>query len=870
MTLTLLLGLGGPLCWALLGVWAQAPGSTLSDQHSPGLPGDWMAEAETTSWDSARRNWCPYQKSRLVTFVAACKTERFVVHSQQPCPQGAVHCQHTRVMYRVAVKPVYQVRQKVLASVAWRCCPGFKGPDCQHPDPMATSEPADPGDGLQEPRDRLTDFKLAHPAQEIREVMAQQEQYEHLLGDLQNDVHQAVDSLPGLGTMPASNHTAPSPGANHMELQFPGRSLEQVLLPHLDAFLQGRFSPIWRSLNQSLHSLSQAVQNLSLEVEANRQDIERVRESGVSRDAFQELGTKFEAKFQENAQRVGQLRQDMEERLHQSLSAVRADMDAKVKHLHRAQEPLGAGARPEPESLQARLSQMQRNLSALWEAATRWQEEVQQTLKDVNASLAQHSEEIKELYSESDDTFDQIRKVERQVEELQVNHTELRELRVILMEKSLIMEENKEDMEQQLLELNLTLQHLQGGHADLIKYAKDCNCPKLYLDLDTLQEGQRNTTRTLEETQVSLGRRLGRGRWRRRGCGPSCRLLEDAMRHEAVLAALFGEEMLEELSQKEADPLPQSYEQIRTALREAAEGLREQALGWDALAARVAALEQAAGGGTQPAGRRLEPGQDVGSEEVDAKALAGLAREVQRLSSDVQLARQCCEASGAASLNSSLGGLQGALSATERTVEQHQQLFHSLFRNFQGLIAANVSLDLGKLQAMLSRKEKKKGLEAARRRDKKQAESVAEAGGTGLVAGALGTELGEAGSPVAFYASFSEGTDAPQMVKFNTTAVNIGGSYFPEHGYFQAPERGVYLFAVSVAFGPGRGAGQLVFGGHHQTQVSTSKCRGGSTVTTFAMAELQRGERVWFELTQGSLTRSPSGAAFGGFLMFKT
>lgn len=929
MTLTLLLGLGGPLCWALLGVWAQAPGSTLSDQHSPGLPGDWMAEAETTSWDSARRNWCPYQKSRLVTFVAACKTERFVVHSQQPCPQGAVHCQHTRVMYRVAVKPVYQVRQKVLASVAWRCCPGFKGPDCQHPDPMATSEPADPGDGLQEPRDRLTDFKLAHPAQEIREVMAQQEQYEHLLGDLQNDVHQAVDSLPGLGTMPASNHTAPSPGANHMELQFPGRSLEQVLLPHLDAFLQGRFSPIWRSLNQSLHSLSQAVQNLSLEVEANRQDIERVRESGVSRDAFQELGTKFEAKFQENAQRVGQLRQDMEERLHQSLSAVRADMDAKVKHLHRAQEPLGAGARPEPESLQARLSQMQRNLSALWEAATRWQEEVQQTLKDVNASLAQHSEEIKELYSESDDTFDQIRKVERQVEELQVNHTELRELRVILMEKSLIMEENKEDMEQQLLELNLTLQHLQGGHADLIKYAKDCNCPKLYLDLDTLQEGQRNTTRTLEETQVSLGeqRRLDGSSLQalhgvvdrlsraldahraetRQGQAAAARLrtqlqaldgevralqtataesrrevsrlhnsfaalLEDAMRHEAVLAALFGEEMLEELSQEEADPLPQSYEQIRTALREAAEGLREQALGWDALAARVAALEQAAVGGTKPAGRaeRLEPGQDVGSEEVDAKALAGLAREVQRLSSDVQLARQCCEASGAASLNSSLGGLQGALSATERTVEQHQQLFHSLFRNFQGLIAANVSLDLGKLQAMLSRKEKKKGLEAARRRDKKQAESVAEAGGTGLVAGALGTELGEAGSPVAFYASFSEGTDAPQMVKFNTTAVNIGGSYFPEHGYFQAPERGVYLFAVSVAFGPGRGAGQLVFGGHHQTQVSTSKCRGGSTVTTFAMAELQRGERVWFELTQGSLTRSPSGAAFGGFLMFKT
>lgn len=31
----------------------------------------------------------------------------------------------------MAQKPVYQVQQKVLMSVDWRCCPGFQGPDCQ-------------------------------------------------------------------------------------------------------------------------------------------------------------------------------------------------------------------------------------------------------------------------------------------------------------------------------------------------------------------------------------------------------------------------------------------------------------------------------------------------------------------------------------------------------------------------------------------------------------------------------------------------------------------------------------------------------------------------------------------------------------------
>lgn len=545
-------------------------------------------------------------------------------------------------------------------------------------------------------------------------------------------------------------------------------------------------------------------------------------------------------------------------------------------------------------------------------------------------TLARHVDEIRELYSESDETFDQISKVERQVEELQVNHTALRELRVILMEKSLIMEENKEEIERQLLELNLTLQHLQGGHADLIKYVKDCNCQKLYFDLDIIREDQRDTTRALEETQVSLDERhqrdgsslqtlsgtvaalsleveaqqaegerarADRARLRsqlqalkgeavalrasegelrhevRKLHSSFAALLEDALRHEAVLGALFGEDVMEEMSEEAPGPLPLRYEQIRTGLQDAASGLHEQALGWAALAARVTALEQAAAGGRQGP-EHLEPSHDAAPEEASETEPGRMAQELQRLGSDIKRLGQCCETSWAVALNGSLEDLQGALSTTQRRLEQHQQLFHNLFGNFQALVAANVSLDLGKLQAMLSRKGKKKqkDLEALQRRDKKQVEPLVDAHVKGPVLGALGAELHKAGSPVAFYASFSEGTSTLQTVKFNSTYINIGSSYFPEDGYFRAPERGIYLFAVSIEFGPGPGTGQLVFGGHHRTPVcTTEEQRGGSTATTFAMAELQKGERVWFELTQGSvIKRSPSGTAFGGFLMFRT
>ena len=66
-----------------------------------------------------------------------------------------------------------------------------------------------------------------------------------------------------------------------------------------------------------------------------------------------------------------------------------------------------------------------------------------------------------------------------------------------------------------------------------------------------------------------------------------------------------------------------------------------------------------------------------------------------------------------------------------------------------------------------------------------------------------------------------------------------------------------------MAYRENQGQSVMAQQGHEQ--------RGGSPATTFAMAELQKGERVWFELTQGSIMkRSPPGTAFGGFLMFKT
>ncbi|XP_020850310.1 multimerin-2 isoform X1 [Phascolarctos cinereus] len=923
-------------------------------------------QAEDGPKDPWRSNWCPYRQSRLVTFVASCKTEKFFVHSQQPCPPGTPDCQ-VKVMYRISLKPVYQVKQKVHTSVVWKCCPGYTGADCQHYDSSLISKMDDQSKGKENPWEEALEHKTAPLSREPMELRRTTEQQESLLEDLQNDIHQATSDLLDLQNSLESNHTTKEIKANLTGLGSVEQSLQQVLLPHVETFLKNHFSPIWRSFNESLHNLSHMLRNLSRDVEANRQNIERFQEIAVAKADFQDLGTKFESKVQENILKVNQLRQDIDSQLHDqqlalnhNLSVIKADTDLKVKKIQKTQEIhlLLANAstvdyKEEQEDLQVKLGQLQSNLSELSFASGKREDEVLSALRQFNETLAKHEEEIKELFMDSDENFELGTRLERQVNTMQNNKAMIEELRVILMEKSLIMEETKEDFERQILDLNYTLHHLQGSHSDLMKYVKDCNCQKLYFDLSLLREDQRNATRFLEETHLTLEdqkmlesssikalrnavedlalsvdaqkeeitrakvslaslkgqvqalvgevdglKRVDRHVFREiRHLNNSFNsLLEDALKHQTVLTTLFGEEMLEEITEEENARLPLSYLQIEDALDYTSNRLKEHTVDLMALRERVDLLESVDEGGPLDSGQakagalsrveHLEPNHEAsdggGLQEND---LANLKSEITHLSiqmekyeSQIRHSQGCCHPDGILPLNLSVESLQSDVKAMKQDVGQHLQLFQSLFGNYRELVATNVSLDLGKVQSVLRKKEKKQHREeeSHRKRDKKQVEKWGEPPfpGSGRIDQAP-KFLGEEPS-VAFYAGFPQGTHGLRRpVKFNATYLNVGGGYFPEHGFFRAPERGVYLITVTAEFGPGLGEGQLVLGGRLRTSVSSGSedptAAGGSTAATLAVAELQKGERVWFELTKGSLARrEPSGSALGGFLVFKT
>ncbi|XP_032636571.1 multimerin-2 [Chelonoidis abingdonii] len=933
---------------------------------------------------SRNGNWCSFVKSQLVTYTAACKKEKYVIKSQQPCSNGAPDCQ--KIMYRATLKPVYRVRQKVLNSLHWKCCPGYIGKNCEQRDPNFVPVPANHTEGLEDGEEFSSKMSTSLQAEEIMKTI---QNHKTLLEDLQNDVHQSAGDLQKLLE---NNITTMTSKLNQSKSELPERLLQQMLFPHVESFLKEHFNPMWANFNKSLQSLSSMVRNLSKDVEANKKNIEKFQESTVPKKEFQELGTKFESKVQENAVRVEQLKREMDNHLHMqqttihyNLTMIKADTDMKLKKYHKIQQShllaLNSSMtdiKQEQENLEDGLETLNRNLTELSLYCGNKDEATWLSIRQLNETMIGHAKQLKKLYMESDATFEDITVLDKWVKDLKAKSKhESEEFRVALMEKSLIIEENNEALERQILELNYTLSNLQESHWDLLKYMRECNCEKISSDIDILEDHQKNITRSLENTQLnlkevqhletsskdlwrseieelstafnSIHQSLGYQQEQSRQLMDSMShlksqikilsedigflkkkeeeihghikylnssfnsLLEDAMRHETALEALLGAEIMEVLSEENPNALISSVAQVQEALRHTSDKLKEQNVTLESLTKRFNFLEMGRESNhdaqnipkhpehkkqtknTQEEVRsphsnveHMEPNHEASRDDiVDNPAyndIMTLKKEIKHLSMDIKRHQSwrddnnnCCNHTVinlVEPLSISVEILRTDLVTIKQSFEDHLQIFQKLFGSSEELVASNISLDITKIQSMMTKKMRRqqKGHEKQKRRDKKQTDENREHMQTINGRNKIEAELLEKDSSVAFYVGFCEEWDEVKALKFNETYLNHGNSYFPEQGYFKAPQNGVYMFVINVKFSAGPALGQLVIGrGHRMTLSSSQKETIGSSETTFAMAELKKGERVWFELLQGSIVkRSPPGTTMGGFLIFKT
>ncbi|NXM01308.1 MMRN2 protein, partial [Tyrannus savana] len=932
---------------------------------------------EAASPQSRNGNWCSFTQSRLVTYIEACMKEKYIVNSQQPCPNGTPDCQ--KIMYRTALKPVYQVKQKVLKSLQWKCCPGFIGKDCEQHDPNFILVPGTETEGREE--EFSNHMSTSVDPREMFEVI---QNHEALLDDLQSDIHQAVSNLGDLQRLFENNGTSMVLEVNQSNSDPQERLLQQVLFPHVENFLRKHFNPMWATFNRSLQNLSNIVRNLSHDVEANKRSIERFRESSVPKKEFQELGTKFESKVQENIVRADQVKRDIEKQLHMqqanihyNLSMIKADTDTKLKKFHKIQQSHFlalnnsiANVKQEQNNLENKLEALERNLTELSLHHGPKDENSQTTIRQINDILSGHAKQLKELYMESDVAFQNIAVLERWFKELRKNISKYRpeDLTVTLTEKSVIMEENNAAMERQISEFNYTLSNLQENYSDLLRYMEECNCQRISSDTDVLEEDSKNITYSLEDTQSNLKdmkhlesvlRDLLRNEIEELSSAiPSIHLslnlrqeenrqlqsqvtafseeiglmkkkdeeihrhikylnssfgslLEDAMRHEVALEALLKEEFVDVLFEDDFSILIPSVFELQESLRHISDKLQEQNVTLESLTRRFHLSERGQQNShdtrTPPNHPReetqtpsaldevssqrsirehMEPNYEAAKDDsLDSSAyndIMTLKNDIKHLSlaikshesrSDVNL---CCNhtiANAIEPLNSSVGILSADLATVKRHLDEHLLIFKKLFGSNEELVASKISLDVTKIQSMLNRKERRQQKGQDKQRDKKRPEKHRE--NTQGISGrnTVQTERLEKDSLVAFHVGFSEGKDNEKTVRFNETYFNYGNSYFPEHGHFKAPHKGIYLFVISVEFSSGPALGQLSFSRGYKRTLSSSqrKTPTGNTMTTFAMAEMEKGETVSFELLQGSVVkRSPPGTTMGGFLISKT
>ncbi|NXK94676.1 MMRN2 protein, partial [Formicarius rufipectus] len=931
---------------------------------------------EAASPQSRNGNWCSFTQSRLVTYIEACMKEKYIVNSQQPCPNGTPDCQ--KIMYRTALKPVYQVKQKVLKSLQWKCCPGYIGKDCEEHDPNFILVP---GTETEEREEEFSNHMAT--SEDSREMFEVIQNHEALLDDLQSDIHQAVSNLGDLQRLFENNGTSMVLEVNQSNSDLQERLLQQVLFPHVENFLRKHFNPMWASFNRSLQNLSNIVRNLSRDVEANKKSIERFQENTVPKKEFQELGTKFESKVQENIVRADQVKRDIENQLHRqqasvhyNLSMIKADTDTKLKKLHKIQQSHFLALnnslthmQEEQSNLENKLETLKKNLTELSSHYGPKDENSQLTIRQINDILSGHAKQLKELYTESDVAFQNIAVLVRWFKELKKNISNYRpeDLTISLTEKSVIMEENNAAMERQISEFNYTLSNLQENYSDLLRYMEECNCQRISSDIDVLEEDSKNITYSLAESQSNLKdikhlesvfRDLLRNEMEELSSAiPSIHLslslrqeenrqlqsrvtafaedidsmrkkdeeihrhikylnssfgslLEDAMRHEVALEALLKEEFMDVLFEDDFSNLIPSVFQLQESLRHISDKLQEQNVTLESLIRRFHLSErgQKDNHGARTASEQpkeetqtsstlgevssqrsiiehMEPNYEAAKDDsLDGSAyndIMTLKNDIKHLSlaiksqesrSDTNL---CCNhtiANVIEPLNSSVGILSADLATIKKHLDEHLLIFKKLFGNNEELVASKISLDVTKIQSMLNRKERRQQKGQDKQRDKKRPEKHRE---NTQISGrnTVQTELLEKDSLVAFHVGFSEGKDKEKIVRFNETYFNYGNSYFPEHGHFKAPHKGVYLFVISVEFSSGPALGQLSFSRGYKRTLSSSqrKTPNGNTMTTFAMAEMEKGETVSFELLQGSVVkRSPPGTTMGGFLISKT
>ncbi|XP_078055821.1 multimerin-2a isoform X2 [Mustelus asterias] len=271
---------------------------------------------------SSGRNWCAFVKSRLSTTVVSCGIERFVQKTTEPCVSGMANCQNG--LYQLALRPLYKVKQKIVTSLEWKCCPGYIGSKCEHAVPeeltapaslkgalgghqvreeIITPKPVTSTDDLQD-----LDLKLHHVQDDISVTTASTQAFEELLNNL--------------------TKITPSMENKENRTEFP--MLQDILKHHVENYLRLHLHSLWANFHKNLQDLSDVVLNLSQGIEVNRKNINELTKQRMPQRELEEIGAKLQLQLDENTeqlQKIGNMLHEQQQKLDYESHAQKVNLD---------------------------------------------------------------------------------------------------------------------------------------------------------------------------------------------------------------------------------------------------------------------------------------------------------------------------------------------------------------------------------------------------------------------------------------------------------------------------------------------------------------------------------------------------------------
>ncbi|XP_060728834.1 multimerin-2a isoform X2 [Tachysurus vachellii] len=352
-------------------------------------------------------------------------------------------------------------------------------------------------------------------------------------------------------------------------------------------------------------------------------------------------------------------------------------------------------------------------------------------------------------------------------------------------------------------------------------------------------------------------------------------LLQDAIRHSSVLEVLLGEEVLEFTEWSSQVQKAHSIPTLKMMISDLQEQINKHS---QSLASMLNSEDPTAGEPSELADwiaedlkrrQKEQKSEHFSGNPSGYKDFLALEKAVEQLKAQViklrdQQCLSCCDCTKDTTSKGVEEKLQAELSSVHKSLDDHLRLFSRIFSNTDGLSASEATVNLDHLLALMKKKEAKLQRKKQKKRAERQHSAQRSKRDTSLQT-AVHNKLLE--NTLMFAVSSRDGVNTPGTVVFKSTSINHGQTYSPETGMFRAPTTGVYLFVLTLDFGPGPSLAQLKRGEKVAASVYQNMREPSEPVTRHCLIHLQQGEEIHLELMQGTLKQENT---FTGLLLQQT